>query len=304
MNLCVISVNNSPIYEIHSAPNLVNSADFLQYAYYGGLLYLGQKRYVDATDFFLMALTAPATSISAIVIEAYKKLVLTSLIAYGKTVTLPKYTSLVVSRHVESHCVGYMEFSSAFHSNDVKKALKVLQMRLDEFKKAGNFGLAKQCLVALQHQKLIQLTRTYASISLEEIAMSIDLETELDVAEKKLLALISTGKIHATIDNVDKKKMVTFVEEEEQFDHDVILHQVHKELVKIMSISDQLRVVDANIVTSNKFVSEIKEKDHRLQHLQQQSGGNAVVPSGPSGLLSSIGSSGQQNGGESGWMED
>jgi COP9 signalosome complex subunit 3 len=71
------------LYEVNAEPGLVHSADFLQYAYYGGMLYLGQKRFAEAADFFTMATTAPAAAISAIVIEAYKKLLLTHLIAYG-----------------------------------------------------------------------------------------------------------------------------------------------------------------------------------------------------------------------------
>ena len=41
--------------------------DFLLYCYYGGMCYVGLRKYADAAELFLHAITAPASAMSAVV---------------------------------------------------------------------------------------------------------------------------------------------------------------------------------------------------------------------------------------------
>lgn len=47
------------------------------------------------------AITTPAMAVSHIMLEAYKKYILVSLILHGKVQPLPKYTSQIVGRFVK-----------------------------------------------------------------------------------------------------------------------------------------------------------------------------------------------------------
>lgn len=56
---------------------------------------------------FQQLITAPANVLSALVVEGYKKMILVSLILSGKSPTLPKYASNVVTRQLKNHTSEY-----------------------------------------------------------------------------------------------------------------------------------------------------------------------------------------------------
>lgn len=57
---------------------------FLLYYYYGGKIYLALRNLDRALYFFEVALTTPAHAVSHIMLEAYKKFILVSLLLHGK----------------------------------------------------------------------------------------------------------------------------------------------------------------------------------------------------------------------------
>ena len=57
-----------------STPN-VRSRDYLLYFYYAGIVHVALKQFPEALEALLVCITLPATQLSAIVIEAFKKYV-------------------------------------------------------------------------------------------------------------------------------------------------------------------------------------------------------------------------------------
>lgn len=62
------------------------------------MIYTALKKYNQALYLFEVAVTTPAVAVSHIMLEAYKKYILVSLILQGKITPLPKYTSQVIGR--------------------------------------------------------------------------------------------------------------------------------------------------------------------------------------------------------------
>ncbi|ETO68536.1 hypothetical protein F444_14658 [Phytophthora nicotianae P1976] len=287
-----MEILDQSLVEIHSQSHLVTSVDFLGYAYYGGLLYLGEKRYQDAMDFFQLAITAPAVSLSAFVIEAYKKLLLVTLILKGESVLLPKYTPFVVTRHVENHCTAYAELANAFVvEKDLAAVQEVVTKHEDLFIQEGNFGLVKQVVQAFKQRKLLQLKRTYATIELTEIATAAGMaSSDAVAAEKMLLTLISNGQMDAVIDK--QKAMVRFVLENEDGGayHDEVQGEATKklqqEMEKLVLVASQLRYMDVELVTSAKFQSRLqKDKDRRSRiNMHNQQSEERMIVEGASGM--------------------
>ncbi|KAJ0393190.1 hypothetical protein P43SY_007384 [Pythium insidiosum] len=290
-------VLNRPLFEVHAQQGLVTPVDVLGYAYYGGLLCLGQKRYQDATDFFLLAVTAPAVALSAFVVEAYKKLLLTSLILRGESPSLPKYTPYVVTRNIETHCAAYLELRRAFVvDKDVQSLVNVLEAHASVFAKDGNTGLVKQAIEAFKQQKLLQLPRTYVTIALSEISKVASLSAastaadEVD-AERLLLQLIDRGAMAAAIDK--EKRMVKFVldddddddEREGELEQMLAMERLQREMEKILAVSAKLRAMDAEIVTSAKFQSRLaKDKERRHRGGGHQGGDERGADAGAPGF--------------------
>lgn len=57
---------------------------FLLYYYYGGMIYTAVKNYDRAQYFFRVCITTPALAVSHIMLEAFKKYILVSLILEGR----------------------------------------------------------------------------------------------------------------------------------------------------------------------------------------------------------------------------
>lgn len=72
----------------------MNSKHFLLYYYYGGMIYTALKRYEQALYCLEVVITTPAYAVSHVMLEAYKKYILVSLILYGK-VSMTSYYVLV-----------------------------------------------------------------------------------------------------------------------------------------------------------------------------------------------------------------
>ena len=76
----------------------------------------------------VQSITLPALAVSAIVVAAYKKCVLVSLLVHGKAPTLPKFTSSVVHRHLTSACPEYTELATLYNDHDVEKVRTFVQV--------------------------------------------------------------------------------------------------------------------------------------------------------------------------------
>ena len=70
----------------------------LLYFYYGGMVCTAVKKYREAIYFFEAAVQVPATTLSHIMLEAYKKLILVSLIQNGEIPQPHKTSNQIVNR--------------------------------------------------------------------------------------------------------------------------------------------------------------------------------------------------------------
>lgn len=61
-----------------------DTKSFLLYYYYGGMIYTAVKNFERALYFYEIVITTPAMTVSHIMLEAYKKYILVSLLINGK----------------------------------------------------------------------------------------------------------------------------------------------------------------------------------------------------------------------------
>ena len=64
---------------------MVTPRDLLLYHYYAGMVEVGSKRFKAASQYLTLAFSAPSQVLNAIMVEAYKKCVLCTLIDAGVT---------------------------------------------------------------------------------------------------------------------------------------------------------------------------------------------------------------------------
>uniref|UniRef100_A0AAY4D9T0 COP9 signalosome complex subunit 3 n=1 Tax=Denticeps clupeoides TaxID=299321 RepID=A0AAY4D9T0_9TELE len=197
---------------------------FLCYYYYGGMIYTGLKNFERALYFYEQAITTPAMAVSHIMLEAYKKYILVSLILHGKVQQLPKYTSQIVGRFIKPLSNAYHELAQVYATNNPAELRSLVNKHSEAFARDNNTGLVKQCLSSLYKKNIQRLTK------------------------------IEDGEIYASINQRDG--MVCFNDNPEKYNNPAMLHKIDQEMLKCIELDEKLKSMDQEITVNPQFVQK------------------------------------------------
>ncbi|XP_022683563.1 COP9 signalosome complex subunit 3 isoform X1 [Setaria italica] len=240
-----LSVLEDDIFEVDQPKDL-----FL-YCYYGGMIYIGLKKFPKASELLHNAVTAPMSSLNAIAVEAYKKYILVSLIQNGQVPSFPKYTSATAQRNMKNHAQIYVELSTCYGNGRYTDLETFVESNAAVFQSDNNLGLAKQVLSSMYKRNIQRLTQTYLTLSLEDIARSVQLDTPRD-AEMHVLRMIEDGEIHATINQKDG--MVSFHEDPEQYKSVEMVEHIDTSIQRLTALSKKLASIDENMACDPAYL--------------------------------------------------
>jgi COP9 signalosome complex subunit 3 len=232
--------------------------NMLLYFYYGGLAYVGLKRWADALRFFRRVVTAPVSVLSQICAEAFKKMMLVSLIHLGRfSADLPRYTSTAVVRSQKQAFPKYHELCNAYQTRNQEELEKVAAEHADIWKDDQNTGLVKQVIKSLVRGNIRRNTQTYLTMSLADLAKSAGLPE--DQAQAHLLDMIQQKQISAQINQKDH--MVAFLEKQQAYDNATALHSLHERLSRSIKLAERVGQLRDTIETSPKYASRILQQE-------------------------------------------
>nr|CAG4646201.1 EOG090X04TU [Macrothrix elegans] len=261
LQLCLMAQNlkpslefiNGDTTEINPENGYFDAKHFLLYYYYGGVINAAMKNYDKSLYGFEVALTTPASAISHIMLESYKKYIMVSLILHGKVAPLPKYTSQVVNRLLKPMSAIYHEISSVFASNKPAALEMVLNKHRDVLQRENNWGLAKQVQHSLYKKIIQRLTQTFLTLSLNDMAIRVQLSS-VQEAEKLVLTMIDEGDIYASISQKDG--MVLFHENPDKYDSTATVEHLQKEVNICTELDSQVQRMEEAICTNPLFVKK------------------------------------------------
>jgi len=227
---------------------------FLLYYYYGGMVYLAMKKYEEAFFFFQVCVTTPALAVSHIMLEAYKKYVLVSLYIHEKIVTLPKYTSNVVSRFLKPMSAPYGDLAESFSTHDPDQLRAIANKHQSVFQADNNVGMVKQVIASLSRKRIQKLTKTFLTLSLADMATRVKLRDAKE-AEVYLLEMIEDGTIFATIDQ--QAGMVSFHDDPERYNTPMMLKKIDADMHRCIQLNRRLEEMDADLQMDRKYVQRV-----------------------------------------------
>ncbi|KAN0065615.1 hypothetical protein ACQY0O_000741 [Thecaphora frezii] len=193
---------------------LPNHTDVLEYYYYAGMILAKLKMHEEAIDAFETCVSVPTAVVSAIQMDAYKKLVLVQLLARGKTSPPPRYTSQMVIRTFQqtssSSSSGggsaYLLFAMAYESRErdcVAELEAVVNEQAQWFTQDGNFGLVWQCLEMHRLRRMQRLAEVYSCLTLRDAAdwlgIQGDQEERVRGVREDVETLVEKGWASATL---------------------------------------------------------------------------------------------------------
>ncbi|XP_062195786.1 COP9 signalosome complex subunit 3-like isoform X2 [Phragmites australis] len=238
--------------------------DLFLYCYYGGMIYIGLKKFPKALELLHNAVTAPMSSLNAIAVEAYKKYILVSLIQNGHVPSFPKYTSSTAQRSLKNHTQIYVDLSTCYGNGRYVELESFILSNAERFQSDNNLGLVKQVLSSMYKRNIQRLTQTYLTLSLEDIARSAQLNTPKE-AEMHVLRMIEDGEIHATINQKDG--MVSFHEDPEQYKSIEMVEHIDSSIQRLTALSKKLTSIDENISCDPAYLMKIgRERGARFDY--------------------------------------
>ncbi|CAN1817598.1 COP9 signalosome complex subunit 3, partial [Linum perenne] len=233
--------------------------DLFLYCYYGGMICIGQKQFKKALELLHSVVTAPMSPISAIAIESYKKYALVSLIHHGQlSSNLPKYTSSAAQRNLKNYCQQhYIELANTYSTGRIEELEMFVQKHREKFDSDNNLGLVKQVVSSLYKRNIQRLTQTYLTLSLQDIADTVKLNSAKE-AEMHVLQMIQNGEIFATINQKDG--MVRFLEDPEQYKSSGMIDSIDGSIQRLITLSTKLKAMNNQMSSDPLYLGKLKTK--------------------------------------------
>ena len=198
--------------------------DHMQYSLYGGMIYMAVKRWSQALHLLDIAVSSPVTSaVSMIMVEAYKKMILVSLLERGKVAPLPTIITSQVGKIYRSLARPYMALAGAFEGGDYAKlraevtigkaiwhAVRPLFFFFCPFfllfwvltytPQDGNLGLVFQVMDKFHTFAVSGLGKCFSALSLEDVADRISLRLpSVEKMESFVASAIMSGSVNAVL---------------------------------------------------------------------------------------------------------
>ena len=160
--LCSIHTSSAAfITDVSGFSSKLTYKHHLQYYLYGGMIYLALKKWDKALHFFSIVISSPTgSSVSKIMVEAYKKWILTSLLAHGKvmryfaarprfklircsiqTIAPPKVISSSTMRIYQSTSKPYTSLANAFEKGDLNTLMSEFELARSVWRTVSDLSL-------------------------------------------------------------------------------------------------------------------------------------------------------------------
>ncbi|XP_075161278.1 COP9 signalosome subunit 3 [Haematobia irritans] len=226
---------------------------FLLYYYYGGMIYTAMKNYERALYFFEVCISTPAMAMSYIMLEAYKKFILVSLILHGKIQPIPKYASQVISRFIKPIAQAYHNLAVAYATTLSEEVRNCINKYTETFERDNNMGLVKQVATSLYKKNIQRLTKTFLTLSLSDVASRAQLPSAA-IAEKYIFNMIKSGEIYATINQRDG--MVIFKDDPEKYNSNEMFLNIQDDMDNVMTLVKQINKMEEDIILNPIYIKK------------------------------------------------
>ncbi|KAJ9524668.1 hypothetical protein QJQ45_024253 [Haematococcus lacustris] len=252
------------ILDVDPARTSCTPTDLYLYSYYGSMLCMGRKEWGQALTLLMLSLGAPAAVSNAIVLAAYKKYVLATLIHKGTAPTLPKYVSQVVRSMTDTEARPYNELSAAYCSHNSAKTHRVVELHQAVFNADGNMGLVKRVLATLTARHVQRLTTTFLTLSLADIAAHIG-AASVQAVELLILRMVDEGSIAASISDTDGG-MVHFLADKDECRTAEMTRKLQSCMAQCMALSEHVTAAHEAMATDREYLRKVTGKERLLRY--------------------------------------
>lgn len=245
--------------------------DHLKYFLYGGMIYMGLKQWEKALHFLSIVISAPCVnSVSMIMVEAYKKWVLVSLLEKGTLVPLPNNTSPQAAKVYRSLARPYDALGEAFKSGDFDRLRAEVDVGQPIWHMDNNTGLVLQVLVAFRRYSVLRLGSTFAALNIADVARRTSPDPpDVEETEMFVASLITSRTLDATLLHSNYGKgltMLRFSAAASSIDASLeasIRERLIQEKQRLMVLMDNIEESDMKLELSKEHVDHLRKSQKR-----------------------------------------
>jgi len=243
-----ISEHNQSLRKVH-----YNTKYVLLYYYYGGMIQAAVCNYTKSLFHFAVCMLTPATAVSAIVLEAFKKYMLVSFIEHGtlKITYSGKFAHTAVLKALVPPI--YNELHVACTELQINKARKIISEGKSVFQADWNYGLAKRIVPSLYRRKIMKLALVYYILPLTDLAQHCELPN-IETARDLVFQMISKKELRAKID--EKIQAVIFNMDPEE-DTAEQFEELQRDVETAVNLNTQIRNLDDELAINREFMTQV-----------------------------------------------
>jgi len=259
-----LSLLDSNPFSVDPSRTGIESVDIRLFFYYGGIVYTALKNFKQAQESFLNVISFPAYITSEIMLEAYKKFILVSLLYNGNIPSITKFSGTGFTRNIKQRCQPYEDMINSYNTHSIDDFKTCIAIHNEEFVKDNNLGLVKQLLHSLTNENISRLTKTYLTLSLKNIGEKT--KTKQEEVEQRILKMIRKNQIHAQINQKDG--MISFHESPNEYNTTSTIKYLDNNIYSTINLFKSVRTLDETITTSQQYIQKMvqSEKSGRFGH--------------------------------------
>lgn len=170
-----------------------------EYYLLGAQVYIGQRNFDRASLFLEFVLSTPSYSfaVSALMVEAYKKLILVNLVSHGQAPQVSQIVETAISRTLSQSSKPYEILAEAFRARNLAKFHAEVDAAGSCWQDDGNLGLVREAGEALRRYRVVDLQKTYTSLPIERVAKHLSMPVPETTA--LLQSMTQQGHLNASI---------------------------------------------------------------------------------------------------------
>ena len=243
--------------------------EVLEYFFYSGLIFIGLRKWESALHCLEIAVTYPTKQegVSKIMVEAYKKWVLVSLLLEGRLLNLPRTTSSFAAKTY--HVLGrpYESLAQIFESGTASRLKSEADAGNQVWMKDCNVGLVLNVLAAYQKFQIRSLANIYSKISIPEIVgmtTSAEIGSKLNspqAMETLIQSMISQGELHATMSSSPgQNSILTFSPSGPVLDEAHTKKELASSKERIVSLTKVIKQTDRMLTHDKDYIKHIQKQ--------------------------------------------
>ncbi|SPN97419.1 related to COP9 signalosome complex subunit 3 [Cephalotrichum gorgonifer] len=149
----------------------LTTSSVLEYDMMRALIFIQERRWAPALDALERCINFPTdeVAVSSIMVQAFYKWVLVSLILHGRIIGLPGSPSAATTLAYETSGEPYVRLDTYFAEEDASGLLEHKRQHKSTFAADRNLGLVDEVLVSFQKWQIVRLGDLYSKISISEI---------------------------------------------------------------------------------------------------------------------------------------